>query len=388
MTILARDRHRLDVACAALAGHGRAVHTISVDVVDDAAVAAAVAAAAARLGPPRLVVACAGTVLLGRVGALPAAAYRRSIEVNYLGSLHLVRAALPLLPRDGGARIVLVASGAALLGLFGYSAYAPSKFAVRGMAEALRSELSAEGIAVSVVYPPDTDTPGYREELRHRPEITNRLAATGGLLSADEVAAAIMRGIARGRFTIAPGAAMAALARLHSLVGPLLNRIWFDPLIRRLSLRAAGQVDREGAATHHGSSEWDGPKGGSMTTSVKDMLAAANAAVPRIGREDAQTLLADGKALLVDVRDAPELAAGKVAGAKHVSRGMLEFRADPASPYHDPDFDPARTVIVYCASGGRSALAGKALQELGYRDVRNLGAFKDWAEGGGAVDPA
>ena len=126
-----------------------------------------------------------------------------------------------------------------------------------------------------------------------------------------------------------------------------------------------------------------------MTTSVKDMLAAANAAVPRIAREDAQALLAGGKALLVDVRDAPELqASGRIKGAKHVSRGMLEFRADPASPYHDPDFAPDRTVIVYCASGGRSALAGKALQDLGYRDVRNLGAFKDWAEGGGAVEPA
>ena len=125
-----------------------------------------------------------------------------------------------------------------------------------------------------------------------------------------------------------------------------------------------------------------------MPTSVKDLLAAANATVPRISREEAAALIAGGNALVVDVRDAPEQAAGKVAGAKHVSRGMLEFRADPASPYHDPDFDPDRTVIVYCASGGRSALAGKALQDLGYRDVRNLGGFKDWAEGGGAVEPA
>ncbi len=124
-----------------------------------------------------------------------------------------------------------------------------------------------------------------------------------------------------------------------------------------------------------------------MPTSVKEMLAAANAAVPRIGREEAAALMAEGKALVVDVRDAPELqATGKVAGAKHVSRGMLEFRADPDSPDHDPDFARDRTVILYCASGGRSALAGKALQDLGFRDVRNLGAFKDWAEGGGAVE--
>ena len=124
-----------------------------------------------------------------------------------------------------------------------------------------------------------------------------------------------------------------------------------------------------------------------MPTSVKDLLATANAAVPRIGREEATALMEAGKALIVDVRDAPEVqASGKVAGAVHVSRGMLEFRADPASPYHDPAFDPDRTVILYCASGGRSALAGKALQDLGYRDVRNLGAFKEWAENDGAVE--
>ena len=125
-----------------------------------------------------------------------------------------------------------------------------------------------------------------------------------------------------------------------------------------------------------------------MPTSVKQKLAAANAAVPRISQADAAALVAGGDVLVVDVRDAPELASGgKVKGAVHASRGMLEFRADPESPYHDPAFDPARTVILYCASGGRAALAGQALQELGYRDVRNLGAFKDWVEGGGAVEP-
>jgi rhodanese-related sulfurtransferase len=124
-----------------------------------------------------------------------------------------------------------------------------------------------------------------------------------------------------------------------------------------------------------------------MPTSVKLLLAAANAAVPRIGPEETASLMATGEALVVDVRDAPELeTAGKVAGALHVPRGMLEFRADPESPYHDPAFDRGKTVILYCASGGRAALAGKTLQELGFRDVRNLGAFKDWAESGGAVE--
>ena len=124
-----------------------------------------------------------------------------------------------------------------------------------------------------------------------------------------------------------------------------------------------------------------------MPGSVKELLAAANASVAKIGPQDAAALIATGNVLVVDVRDAPELqSAGKVKGATHVSRGMLEFRADPESPYHDKAFDRQKTVLVYCASGGRSALAGKTLQDLGYKDVRNLGAFKDWAESGGAVE--
>lgn len=124
-----------------------------------------------------------------------------------------------------------------------------------------------------------------------------------------------------------------------------------------------------------------------MTVSVKDMVAAANEAVSRIDRAEAERLVAEENALIVDVRDAPEVElSGKVAGALHVSRGMLEFRADPDSPYHLDAFSPGRPVIVYCASGGRSALAGKTLKDLGFERVHNLGGFKDWADAGGAVE--
>jgi rhodanese-related sulfurtransferase len=124
-----------------------------------------------------------------------------------------------------------------------------------------------------------------------------------------------------------------------------------------------------------------------MPSSVKDLLAAANGSVPAISPQDAKALIESGQVLVVDVRDGLELqASGKVQGAKHVARGMLEFRADPDSPYYDSAFDRDKTVIVYCASGGRSALAGKTLQDMGYKDVRNLGGFKGWAESGGAVE--
>ena len=124
-----------------------------------------------------------------------------------------------------------------------------------------------------------------------------------------------------------------------------------------------------------------------MPSSVKDMLAAANGSVPAISPQDAKALIESGEALVVDVRDGVEIqSSGKVQGAKHVARGMLEFRADPESPYYDNAFDREKTVIVYCASGGRAALAGKTLQDMGYKDVRNLGGFKGWAESGGAVE--
>ncbi|HEX4570590.1 MAG TPA: rhodanese-like domain-containing protein [Dongiaceae bacterium] len=124
-----------------------------------------------------------------------------------------------------------------------------------------------------------------------------------------------------------------------------------------------------------------------MVTTVKQLLEAANAAVPRLTPAEAREMIAKGNTLVLDVRDAPELAqSGKVAGALHISRGMLEFRADPDSPYHDKNLSRDKTVIVYCASGGRSALSGKLLKDMGYDHVYNLGAFKDWAESGGAVE--
>ena len=120
-----------------------------------------------------------------------------------------------------------------------------------------------------------------------------------------------------------------------------------------------------------------------MGRTVQQMLDAANAVVPRIGVEDARRLLTEKNALLVDLRDSAEIEkTGKLKGAASVSRGMLEFRADPGSKYHDLAFDPARPVIVYCASGGRAALAGQTLSEMGFGKVYNLGGFQPAADAG------
>ena len=125
-----------------------------------------------------------------------------------------------------------------------------------------------------------------------------------------------------------------------------------------------------------------------MPTNLKEMLAAANAEVPRLSPEEAKALIERGSTLVVDVRDGAELQnGGKIKGAVHVPRGMLEFRADPESPYHNAAFTRDKTVLVYCASGGRSALSGKTLKDLGYAAVFNIGGFKELADGGLVTEP-
>ena len=123
-----------------------------------------------------------------------------------------------------------------------------------------------------------------------------------------------------------------------------------------------------------------------MAHTVAAMLAEARAVVPAITPDEARAMIAAG-ALVLDIRDSAEIAAsGKVKGAVAVGRGLLEFKADPTAPSHDPQFRPDRPVILYCASGGRAALAGKTLKDMGYADVRNLGGFAGWKAAGGEVE--
>jgi rhodanese-related sulfurtransferase len=124
-----------------------------------------------------------------------------------------------------------------------------------------------------------------------------------------------------------------------------------------------------------------------MPLGIKQMMDAANAAVPRITSGEAREMIAKRNTLVLDVRDGTEVAAsGKIAGAVHVSRGLLEFRADPDSPAHDKNFSNDKTILVYCGSGGRAALSGKLLKDMGYDHVYNIGGFKEWVDSGGDVE--
>ena len=125
-----------------------------------------------------------------------------------------------------------------------------------------------------------------------------------------------------------------------------------------------------------------------MAKTVKDLLAEANMSVQKLSSAEAAEKIRSGDVMVVDVRDPHEvqqsgkIKSGKIKGAVNVSRGMLEFRADPESQFHDPAFQKDKTVLLHCGSGGRAALAGKTLQDMGYTAVFNIGGFKDLAEAG------
>ena len=126
-----------------------------------------------------------------------------------------------------------------------------------------------------------------------------------------------------------------------------------------------------------------------MARNVKDLLAEANSSVPKLSPSEAAEKMRSGDVLVVDVRDPTEVQqSGTLKGAVNVSRGMLEFRADAESQYHNPEFRKDRPVLLHCASGGRSALAGKTLQDMGYTAVFNIGGFKDLTEAGIDTEPA
>lgn len=121
---------------------------------------------------------------------------------------------------------------------------------------------------------------------------------------------------------------------------------------------------------------------------AKELVAEANSRVQTVTTQDAMLQLNDADTVFVDLRDSAELQRdGKIPGAVHVTRGMLEFALDPTLPYHNPAFSSGKQVLFYCASGGRSALAADTAQAMGLTRVSHLGGgFKAWREANGPVE--
>ena len=116
------------------------------------------------------------------------------------------------------------------------------------------------------------------------------------------------------------------------------------------------------------------------------MMAEANAAIETISASDAMAISSDANVIFIDVRESVEQAKGMIPGAVAVPRGFLEFRAHPQSPLYNPEIDGSKKLVLYCASGGRSALAGKTLKDLGYDKVSHIaGGISAWQEAGGPI---
>lgn len=223
--LLARDQMRLDKAQRSiLESTGMRVAIRSLDVGDADDCARTVGEIIRDHGRIDWLMTSAGIVEPGMFKNLSLESHRRQMETNYFGTLNLVHPVTKVMASNGNGRITLIASGAAFVGVAGYSAYAPGKFAVRALGEILRVELAPQGISVSVAFPPDTQTPQLEGEKHIRPKITQQIASGGGVLSPGRVAESLIAGAEAGRFMLTPSLLMTAYGWAHSLYAPFFRR--------------------------------------------------------------------------------------------------------------------------------------------------------------------
>jgi 3-dehydrosphinganine reductase len=244
VSLIARNRTRLAEAADTLRPLARRsdqrIEIATADVSRQNDIQQAIGDVVQRSGPCDVLITAAGGAHPGYFEQLDDAVFRETMEVNYFGTLYAMRAVVPaMISRRSGA-IVAISSVAGMVGVFGYTAYSPAKFAVRGLMESLRQEMKPYNIAVSIVYPPDTDTPQLAYENQFKPAETARISGSIKPISADKMARAIVRGITKRHFQITADPQSALLIRLSGVAGPLLQRI-ID--------RAVLQARRERGAT-------------------------------------------------------------------------------------------------------------------------------------------
>jgi short-subunit dehydrogenase len=224
VAIFARREAPLRAAADEIARHRRrATQRVvwrQLDVADADAVGRVLDGAVAELGVPDVLINCAGRALPDYFERISLAQLDETMRINFYGCWHTIQALVPHM-RGRGGYIVNVASLAGLIGIFGHTDYAASKFAVIGFSEALRNELAPHRITVSVLCPPDTETPGFQRENVNKPAETRAVSEAASVLSAEQVADALFAGMARRTFLIIPGRA----ARFGHLVKRLAPRL-------------------------------------------------------------------------------------------------------------------------------------------------------------------
>lgn len=200
------------------------VEILALDVSAEDDVTREVTALLARQ-PIDILVNNAGVVLPGRFLDLAPAEFRRMMDINYFGAVHMCRTILPQMIARGRGHVLNVSSLAGVIGIYGYTPYAASKFALSGFSQALRAEMWPHGVRVSVCLPPDTDTPQLAFENQHKPAETRAIAGAVKTLSADQVAVAMARGLERNDYEIYPDIASRVSALAQGVVPGVVR--WF-----------------------------------------------------------------------------------------------------------------------------------------------------------------
>jgi 3-dehydrosphinganine reductase len=242
LILVARSQEKLASAqeeLSPIGANGAGLHTLSLDITDREATAAAVESLPGDR-PVDVLINNAGYAIPGYFQDLPLSMYDEMMSTNFMGAMHLTKLLVPSMMERGSGHVTFVSSLVGLMGIFGYTAYAPSKFALRGFAEALRCEVKPYGVAVSVCYPPDTDTPGYIEENKHKPHETRALEGNAKALSPDEVADKLLQGMAAGKFHILCNGSSWFADFMHRLF-PWMVRSVFDSDIKKAQTKGPGR---------------------------------------------------------------------------------------------------------------------------------------------------
>jgi 3-dehydrosphinganine reductase len=232
VTVLALDDQDLADTAQELERGGTSYVVEPADVTDRQAVAAALDRAVSVLGPCDVLLTCAGIAHPGYFEQLDDDVFRRTMEVDYFGTLHALRAVVPSMIERRQGSVTGISSAAGLVGIFGYTPYAPAKFAVRGLLEALRCELTPYDVHVGCVCPADTRTPQLDYENRFKPAETRAISGQIKPMSADHVAAAIVRGIEHRHFLITADWQTRLLARSAGLLSGTFQAS-FDRRVRK-----------------------------------------------------------------------------------------------------------------------------------------------------------
>ncbi|MDZ7963839.1 MAG: SDR family oxidoreductase [Nostoc sp. DedSLP03] len=236
ISIIARTQTQLNSTKAELetfkTDPNQQILVISADVSEREQVENAIASAIIQLDVPDLLITSAGIAHPGYFAELPVTIFEQTMAINYFGTLYSIKAVLPSMMHQGKGHIVVISSGVGLIGLYGYTPYSPSKFAVRGLAESLRGELKTAGIHISIVYPPDTDTPQLAAENKTKPMETKLITQSAQTMTAEKVAFDILLRVKRKVFAITPGIEMSLLLQFHSFFAPILQW-YFDRVVWR-----------------------------------------------------------------------------------------------------------------------------------------------------------